>query len=423
MGVLDTILRIRAAEEQRDKKDIESIGTTVTQFINQNRQREIDTLNKQSILSQIQQREFNQNRQTGVDELNRRNVESQIQSRKPSKVDQFFNETKTLEALSDRADITKQQSDIDLLNSFKQSLNPKGAIDAVNKNLDPLAQVKETTANQLDSFIQPKEPSQLPKQSIQNEQQQAIQQTVRGIPDSIPEFETTPSGRELTEKGQLQKKQAGLIITGNAAVDLQELKEGAKVRRNLSAGDLKLDLTLTEFFNFAKEQQELLGLPAGPVAGLLSKITSSLSAEAKNKFLASFEGSRIELAAFVGRNAMPGTRAARIIDLFRETTPSPFDTISSGIRNAAVSWGETIDTDFGANPNEYIPGYTNMLFSEQAKARNEVMKPYIKEQIKIFEDTYTVQAYKVSPEIFTERDRVNAEKTVRESIRNSLRGE
>ena len=62
-----------------------------------------------------------------------------------------------------------------------------------------------------------------------------------------------------------------------------------------------------------------------------------------------------------------------------------------------------------------------MSVEEQGKARREILKPYIKEQIKIFEDTYTIEAYKVSPEMFTEKDRARAEELVREDVRNRLR--
>lgn len=381
MTLLSDVIQLKQSERENELRDISAIGSSVENFITIKRDAE-------------------------TAELNRRNIESQIATReRVDPLSKLITRGKAIDAAKTIADTTGDTTALDTLRNV--SRDPKDFLSDPVADITP--SIPPTVTPSVDEFLPGQEIS--PAQAV--------------LPTVGEGVERLPSG-DISEIGKvqlgLQEKKAAAVITGEAAVDVQELKEGAKVRRNLSSGDLKLDLTLGEFFKFGKEQQELLGLPAGPLAGALSKITSAVSAEAKNRFLAAFEGSRIELAAFVGRNAMPGTRAARIIDLFRQTTPSPFDTISSGIRNAAVSWGETIATDFGANRDEYIPGYSDMSIEEQRKARKDILKPYVNEQIKVFEDTYTIEAYKVSPEMFTEKDRVRAEQLVREDIRNRLRG-
>lgn len=412
MTLLSEIIQLKQQERENELKDINAIGSAVENFVKiraqneaRTRQASIDELSRRNIESQISERE----KIDPFADIKRRNIESQIEARKPSALEEIAERASLITDLQAGA----KAGDLQSLNMLKELIG-QGKKDS-RDFLDPIV-AKDTAA--LDEIMPPEPLVGTDVDNLLDKDGLALRRTAQQT-DILGEL--TPEAEQAKSQLGLQEQKAKAVITGEAAVDLQELKKGAEIRRNMSSGDLKLDITLTEFFKFAKEQQDLLGLPAGPLAGSITKIVSAMSAENKNKFLASFEGSRIELAAFVGRNAMPGTRAARIIELFKKTTPSPFDTIGSGIRNAAVSWGQAITTDFGPNTNEYIPGYSDMSISEQDTARRDILKPYVAEQINLFEDNYTIAAYKVSPEMFTEKDRANAEKLVRESVRLNLR--
>ena len=296
-----------------------------------------------------------------------------------------------------------QVSEQEAVQAFKEGRNKPTGIFSTREEADQAAQGRSSKIGELRG----------------EEAQQPREEQLHAISQQTDEITGKPTPQALSATAELKRdaKEKANAIAADAAVLMADAKEGDKIRDNMDAGSAKLDLTLNEFINFASEQHDLLKVKPGPLSGFLANTLGKLSATHRNRFFNSFKGSTIELAAFVGRNAMPGTRAARIIDLFKESTPDEFSTMTDGIRNSAVSWGEAIATDFGKHQDEYIPGYSKMNMQEQAQARKEIFFPYQRAQVELMEDTYVVQAYKKNPELFNDKEQSQVKQTIIRDVR------
>ena len=366
MGLLAEMLALREQRRRESVADIEAIGTSVRNFVDiKNTLSQIEAREKGSILEDLQ------------------TVNAGLQ---------FANETRNA-GLRDQIvtagnRVLGQQSGVGQEFLSPQAGAPTAQPTAAPTQAAPV--VDDGSQTTVDDILQQ-------DQSVLNE---------------VDPFTGKP-----TERAKLKKKQLDLQISGEAQEATVQLKKSREARRNLDVTDLKIDATLDSFIKFSQEQFDLLGVKPGPVSGVLSSIiTDPLRL---NEFYQGFRGSTIEYAAAVGRNAMPGTRASRMIDLFRQTAPNRFDTIESGVFNAAVSWRQAIATDFSqGNQDEYIPGYSNMSLKEQQKARNKILKPYMAEQEKFFRDNYLKRVYKVNPELLQDDTQVEVENLIREELKN-----
>jgi len=398
MGILADVIALKAQERQADQDNIAQIGQSVQNFI------------------QLR-------RQTEQDELKRRNVESQIEARKPNPLELSVQRAESITALREAGDPQSLNTVASMLGQRQGSIAGEIAGTTTSDQTplaEPIGKIPADEKSPTVEFTQATEEDvtrQLDSGTIDLRTQAGQTDPVTG--------KATPQAEEAEFQLKLSEKESESGVAGDAAVALQQLKASDKAKQNLEGTDLKIGITLDEFILFAAEQKDLFGVDPGPLSGTLANFFGSVSKEFRNKFFNSFQGSTIEYAAAVGRNAMPGTRAARIIDLFRQTAPTEFDTIESGMRNAALSWGQAISTDFNQGTPEvkdqYIPGYSKMDPAEKTKARFDIMKPYIKGQIDFFETEYLKRAYKANPDILKPKTQKEIEKLLREDIRTKLR--
>lgn len=147
-------------------------------------------------------------------------------------------------------------------------------------------------------------------------------------------------------------------------------KEAQKAEQDFLNAELKIGNTLDSFVDFYERQKEITGINPGPISGTLSSlITGPLQL---NEFRDGLLGGLLEVASASARTSMPGTRAIRAIDMFKETTVNEFNTIEMGVQNSADSYRNALTTDMSRSPEEYIDGYDNMSREEKRKANREL---------------------------------------------------
>jgi len=146
--------------------------------------------------------------------------------------------------------------------------------------------------------------------------------------------------------------------------------------------------------------------PGGPIRGVLSKF---VGATRQNPFWEAFKGSTIEYGAQIARIAMPGTRAARIINVFRETAPSDWSTIESGINNTAATLRGAISKDMAVHSEEYADllgsGFGKLNTTEKYRKKQAVLDKLEKD----YENVLYEQIYDAEPELLSDKVRKKIE--------------
>jgi hypothetical protein len=170
-------------------------------------------------------------------------------------------------------------------------------------------------------------------------------------------------------------------------------KEGIERKVEAERSAAALGTTTDEFLNMSVERMNTTGIKPGFGAGVVSKLTPA----EENKHKEAFRGSRIETAAQVAAIAIPGVRAARVVNVFSQSAPSEFSTLESGINNSMVSLERAIQNDVIANQQEYGIESGNPL--DIAKQAQEISKKVALQ----FRDAYYKRAYRADPRLFSDR--------------------
>jgi hypothetical protein len=242
------------------------------------------------------------------------------------------------------------------------------------------------------------EPSRIPTEldqagaitgDIAEPAQPFIPTSARTAEPPAPEFEviTKPDGtleRVETEASKtrrgLFKKQQESEITISKGVGAQEQKDILKSGQNLINAELKIDNTLDSFLDTVETTMKLTGVGPGIFGGTLTKILGETKA---NEFYQGFKGGLIEYAAAAGQISIPGSRATRLVNLFKETAPTSFDTVESAIQNSADSFRNSLASDMSRNQEEYIKGYSKLSGEKKMDAREN-----LKDILRSFEEKY-----------------------------------
>lgn len=207
----------------------------------------------------------------------------------------------------------------------------------------------------------------------------------------------------------LQKSEAQSEIDVKESLNQKISKDQLQTSQDLLNVDLKIDNSFDTFLDVANRTMELTKAGPGVIGGTFSSVLGALKA---NEYVEGFEGSLIEVAAAVGRVAIPGARATRLVDLFKNTGISINDTIESAVATSADSFRNAVATDMSRNAKEY-------LTPEQQKLPRRQQTEFLKESLREFERTYRDtlfrKAYAKNPALLS--------KDTRQRVEALLRGE
>ncbi len=209
----------------------------------------------------------------------------------------------------------------------------------------------------------------------------------------------------------VEKELALIDPKAKSAVESQKQKDILKASQDLVNAELKIDNTFDSWLDTVNRTMELTGAEPGIIGG---SITAVLGKTKANEFYEGFVGGITEYAAAVGRIAIPGARATRIINLFKETAPGTFSSISSGIQTTVDSLRNALATDMSREPDAYITGYSKMNKKEQQIARKEMTKQLQQFERDTKEGLYK-RAYNKNPLLVP--------KNMRGKIKKSLEGD
>ena len=155
--------------------------------------------------------------------------------------------------------------------------------------------------------------------------------------------------------------------------DLQKFlnKESVKAEAVATRANLNFNNQLEAFVELGKDQLER-GLKPGLLSGLTMR--ALFGPTRANDFVAAFDSTAIEAAAAAGAASIPGTRASRIINIFKKTGISINDTMESAINTIIRSMGTAIGQDMSRNPWEWIPEWDGLTSEEKFNAWNQLPK-------------------------------------------------
>jgi len=230
----------------------------------------------------------------------------------------------------------------------------------------------------------------------------------------IEQFEEVPTG--ISPEGRIEKKiertpEAGLElkrqeaeITADKEVRAKKLKDVQTTRQDLTNASLKIDNTFQSWLDAVSRTEEITGLPPGPLGGAF---TTVLGATKANEFVNAFTGGLTEYAAAVGRIAIPGARAVRLVNLFKETAPGKFDSVASAIEQTALSYKNGLATAISRDPETFFPELAGKVLG-----REEF--DFIRDKLNEFQETYRQGlfeiAFKKNPNLLPPDKRVELEK-------------
>jgi len=199
----------------------------------------------------------------------------------------------------------------------------------------------------------------------------------------------------------IQQQQQAANIQVQKEVGAQKAKDISKMQQDVERADAALSNTFRGWLDNISWNYDTYGFkPGGVVGGLKSKITGITR---KNPYWEGFHGSTLEYGAAIARIAMPGIRAARVIDTFKQTAPSDWSTVESGVYNSALSFRSAISKDIATNPNDYLD-----LLGSDFKSLDTVKKSQRKREVlDKLQDQYEMglykAIYKVEPKLFRDK--------------------
>lgn len=341
MGVLESVLQFKELERQREMADISAIGNAVNTFVQA----------KQLAQQQAEDRRFR--------ELQMRNIESQIQAReKPDLVEQF-SQNKTL------LDVAKATNNIEL---------GRFAVGNINSLLGQATQPSvEQPKQDLTRFdikpggVSPEQISSGVASADKVElQRQAAETDILGRP--------TPEAAEAQSSLDLIKKQEEAEITIGKEVKSKEAKDVLTARQDLTNIGLKSQALFDEFVNVASKSKEVIGADPGPVSGLWSQLIGGTFRI--NEFIPAFRGGQIEFAAAAGRVAIPGARAVRLVNLFKKTAPTLFDTTESAAEQVSFTYRNALNSFLSRNLQDIRPDYAEALAAGDVNTATNILREF-----------------------------------------------
>lgn len=239
--------------------------------------------------------------------------------------------------------------------------------------------------------------------SPQTSTPQSFQNSIRPLPQPGG-FTPTSFKAGGVNFGQSPAEAAQLDISKQ--VEGQREKDQVKTDQSLLNAELKMSNSFDAFLNVADRTMDLTGAKPGIVAGTFSHI---LGATKANDFVDGFKGSLIEVAAAVGAAAIPGARAVRLVNLFKDTGININQTIEGAIDTSMVSFKNALTSDMSKNPEAYIEGWELLSKEEQREQRKELSR-IAKDFGDKYADTLLKQAYDKNPNLLKKETREKYEK-------------
>lgn len=389
MSVLESVLRLKQMEQDRQNAAADKMHRSLSALSNVLQNRRSQNIQQQQI-------QFNQNRQGRIDDLNKQNILSQIEARKPSALEQMITKSKVLEAAGGIADATGRPEDIAIYDKLRGSKSINSYLDSNVSASMPITDVGGEIVSG-------------------SQQRTNIQLGSLGVG-----LERTPTGK-LTDVGKEQLKAQANEISQNQAVQkevaAQDAKTASSTRQDFTNAQLKIDNTFDSFLDVAERTMEISGVGPGVLSGAITKVLGETRA---NEFYQGFKGGLVEYAAAVGRISMPGSRATRLINLFKKTAPTTFDTIESGIQTTADSLRNALSTDMSRNAKEYL---TEEQLKLPVTKQNEILKDQLRDFESTFRNGMLKQVYKRNPDLLGEDTQMKVEEMLTpEEIQNMLGG-
>ena len=163
----------------------------------------------------------------------------------------------------------------------------------------------------------------------------------REIPVTRTEEGGIQSKFERTPESLLAQKQAEADLEVNKQVKAQKQKDIADTRQDLTNARLKIGTAFDSWLDVVDRTKRISGTDPGIFGGVITEVLGKTKA---NEYVNAFKGGLVEYAAAVGRIAIPGARAVRMIDLFKSTAPTTFDTVPSAIATSALSFRAVVCT-------------------------------------------------------------------------------
>jgi len=183
--------------------------------------------------------------------------------------------------------------------------------------------------------------------------------------------------------------------------DTKRAKDIQSMALDVERADAALGNTFKGWLDNISWNYDTYGLkPGGIVGGLASKLAG---ATRTNPFWEGFYGSTLEYGAAVARIAMPGIRASRVIDTFKQTAPTDWSTVESGVYNTAISFRGAISKDLATHPEDY-KDLLGKDFDKLSKVEKSQRKREVLDKI---QDQYEIglykAIYKVEPGLFRDK--------------------
>lgn len=229
-------------------------------------------------------------------------------------------------------------------------------------------------------------------------------------PGSLDSFvgEKDPFTGEKTGRAMRAEKAIETQAAVDKSVSQKEATEAFDSEKDLINAELKMNNTFDSYLDVVDETFELTGVKPGLLGGALTTVLGKTKA---NEFYEAFQGGLVEYAAAVGRTAIPGARAVRMVDLFKGTAPSVFSTIEGAVATTARSMQNALSTDIARNIKEYVPGYEDMSKTEKREARQKLVdenEAFLKE----FRERFFRLTYNKNPELLKPETRKKIEQSI-----------
>jgi hypothetical protein len=224
--------------------------------------------------------------------------------------------------------------------------------------------------------------------------------------------------RQVFDPMDLAQEQRKAEIQTGKEIASQEGKQAAVAERDYLRVSSTIDTNLQQFYNFASEQTEKLGVQAGDFFGIIDKLTPRQFNEAKE----AFESSSKEGSATIARALIPNMRAIQGAVMFKGSTANIGSTLSGSINNTAGTQGNAfgsalsnniVDIDEQGNripiQDIAIDKKTGKLLSQlpvvsDGRTRADAINDLKNEFVKRWTIDKYMQAYMINPKIFKPSD-------------------
>lgn len=230
----------------------------------------------------------------------------------------------------------------------------------------------------------------------------------------IGQFEEIPTGVsptgaietkiERTPEAKLDQREREAELESDIQVKTAEKKVVQKTRTDLTNARLKIGNIYDSFLDVADRTMKITGVQPGPLGGVLSVV---LGATKANEFVNAFNAGSIEYGAAIGRIAIPGARAVRLVNLFKQTAPGKYDTIESGVEQSALSYRNALASAIASDPGEFFPELVGKRLTEEDFE-------FIDDKLREFQNSYREGlfelAYRKNPQLLGVTKRNELEK-------------